>query len=69
MPLAAIDLPVSVKTPWPAGFGRLDRLAVDHAGSGAGFPAGGFTHVHQQDMVNLLLHPAIAPIIEYHIPR
>jgi hypothetical protein len=64
MPLAAVDLLASVIPSRSAGLGRLDRLTVYHAGGGAGFAPGSFTHLHQHDVVDDLPDPAVTPIIK-----
>src|ERR1700693_466111 len=66
---AALDLLAGIIAARPAGFGGLDRLAVDDAGGGARFAPRGFTRQHQQDMVDLTPQTAIAPGVEVMLNR
>src|SRR5712671_100151 len=67
--LAALDLLAGVIPSRAAGFGGLDRLAVDDPGGGTRFAAHRFTRQHQQDMVDLPPQAVVAPGIEVVLHR
>ena len=64
MPLAALDLLRGIVAARPAALGRLDRLAVDDPGRGAGLPTGSFAHFQQEFEIDLLEQAVIPPIIK-----
>ena len=59
-----LDLLRGVVAARPAALGRLDRLAVDDPGRGAGLPTGGFAHFQQEFEIDLLEQAVIPPIIK-----
>src|ERR1700755_2422173 len=69
MALAALDLLAGIEAPWTAGFGGLDRLAVDHSGGGAGLAAGGLARLHDQLMIDPLPDAVVAPGVEEALHR
>ena len=66
---AGKDLLRRVVAPRPAGLGRLDRLAVDHACRRAGLAAHGRACRHEQVMVDPAPRPVVAPAVEEPLHR
>jgi hypothetical protein len=62
--LATLDLLARVITARPAGFRGFDALAVDHARAGRSLAAMGFTHGHQQVVVEVPPQSVVAPQVE-----
>ena len=52
--LAALDLLSGIEPARPAGFGGLDRLAVDHASCRRSLSSGYFPRLHDQDVIDAI---------------
>ena len=62
--LASLDLLSGIKPAWPAGFGGLDRLAVDHAGCGRCLSSGYFPRLHDQDVIDAIERAVATEAVE-----
>src|SRR3990170_2994911 len=69
MALAAVDLLAGVIATRPAGLGRLDALAVDDRGRGAGLASGPLAVGHDEGVVDPLEHAAVTPGREPAVDR
>jgi hypothetical protein len=67
--LAALDLLAGIEPARAAGFGGLDRLAVDDPGRRARLAAGGLARCHQQLMIDTPPGAVIAPSVEEPLHR
>jgi len=67
--LAALDLLARVITAWPAALGGLHALTVDHSGAWRGLAPRRQTRGHQQQVVDRLSEPVVAPGIEVALNR
>ena len=67
--LAAVDLFSRIIAARPAGFGGLDALAVDNGRCRRGLPADALAVGHDQGVVDLLKHAAVAKGREPAIDR
>ncbi len=65
--LAPLDLLSGIEPARPAGFGGLDRLAVDHTGCGRSLASGHFPRLHDQDMIDAIERAVATEAVK--IPR
>src|SRR6516164_6425574 len=64
MALTAFDFLGRIIASWSAAFGGLDRLAVDDASRGTGFPVSGLARLQQQFKIHPLEQALVPPIVE-----